>query len=87
MKTVEKRDPLFESQIELPDGQTLTVVSTEKPAIEDGHTVVLLGAIVNDPGKNLPEYKGTADPVIFGDLFVAAAEAGADQTTDRNTGK
>ena len=72
LKAVESRESLFESQVELPDGQTLTVVSSEKPAIEDGHPVVLLGAIVNDPAKNLPEYKGPPDPVvIFAALLVA----------------
>jgi hypothetical protein len=74
LKAVQNHDSLFESQVELPDGKTaLTVVSTEKPAVEDGQPVVVLGAIVNDPAKNLPEYKGTADPVIFATLLVAPA--------------
>jgi hypothetical protein len=71
LKAVGNRESLFESQVELPDGQTLNVVSVEKPAIEEGHPVALLGAIVNDPAKNLPEYKGPADPVIFAALLVA----------------
>jgi hypothetical protein len=71
LKAVESRGPLFESLVELPDGQTLKVVSVEKPGIEDGHPVVLLGAIVGDPAKNLPEYKGPADPVIVAALLVA----------------
>jgi hypothetical protein len=71
LKAVGNRESLFESQVELPDGQTLTVVSVEKPAIEDGHPVVLLGAIVGDPAKNVPEYKGPADPVIVAALLVA----------------
>src|SRR5262249_55226985 len=74
LKAVQNHDSLFESQVELPDGKTaLTVVSTEKPAADDGQPVVLLGAIVKDPAKNLPGYKGTADPVIFATLLVAPA--------------
>ena len=87
LKAVESRGPFFESQVELPDGQTLTVVSSEKPAIDDGHPVMLLGAIVNDPAKNLPEYKGPADPVIFGDLLVAPANTDAAQTSVGNASK
>jgi hypothetical protein len=71
LKAVQARDSLFEGQLELADGKSLTVVTAEKPTVEDGRPVMLLGAIVNDPAKNLPEYKGTADPVIFAALLVA----------------
>jgi hypothetical protein len=73
LKAVQARDSMFEGQLELADGKSLTVVTAEKPTVEDGQPVMLLGAIVNDPAKNLPEYKGTADPVIFAALFVAPA--------------
>ncbi len=87
LKAVQARDSMFEGQLELADGKSLTVVTAEKPAVEDGQPVMLLGAIVNDPAKNLPEYKGTADPVIFAALLASPAETDAGQTTIGNASK
>jgi hypothetical protein len=75
LKKTEARGRLFESQIELPGGAApLTVVTAQKPAAEDGSPILLLGAIVNEPAKNLSVYEGTADMVIFGEVLVVPAK-------------
>ena len=81
LKKTEARGRLFESQIELPGGAApLTVVTAQKPVAEDGSPILLLGAIVNEPAKNLPGYEGAADMVIFGDVLVAPAKTDSRQT-------
>jgi hypothetical protein len=73
LKKTEARGRRFESQVELPGGAApLTVVTAQKPAAEEGSPILLLGAIVDEPAKNLPGYEGGADMIIFGDVLVVA---------------
>jgi hypothetical protein len=75
LKKTEAQGRLFESQIELPGGAApLIVVTTQKPAVEEGGPIFLLGAIINEPAKNLPGYEGAAEMIIFGDVLVAPAK-------------
>lgn len=76
LKKTEAKGKLFESQVELPGGAAVTVVTTKKPAVADGGAVLLLGAVVNEPAKNLAGYEGTAEKIIFGDVVVSPQERG-----------
>ncbi|HEV2968484.1 MAG TPA: hypothetical protein VGY55_00755 [Pirellulales bacterium] len=77
LKAIEPRGKLIESQLELPGGTALTIVTSQKPNVEQGSPVLLLGAIVNDPAKNLPGYKGDSDRIVFADLLVAPPKTDA----------
>ncbi len=74
IKKTEAHGRLFESQVELPGGTMVTVVTPQKPAVGEGSEVLLLGAVVSDPAKNLAGYEGTDEKVIFGDVLVAPAK-------------
>ncbi|HEV3417875.1 MAG TPA: hypothetical protein VG056_13700, partial [Pirellulales bacterium] len=77
LEAIESHGKLFELQLELPGGTSLTIVTPEKPKVEERGAVLLLGAIVNDPAKNLPGYEGKSDMVVFADLVVAPPKTDA----------
>jgi len=73
LKKTEPHGRFFESQLELPGAMApLVLVTPRKPLAAEGTDVLLLGAVVNDPAKNLPGYDGAAETVIFSDVVVAA---------------
>ncbi len=73
LKKIEPHGKYFESQLELPGGKApVVLVTPEKPTAVEGSDVILLGAVINEPVKNLPGYEGAADTVIFSEVTVAA---------------
>jgi hypothetical protein len=84
LKKIEPRGKFYESQLELPGAMApLVLVTPQKPAAAEGSDVMLLGAVVNEPTKNLAGYDGPADTVIFSDVLVAAPKDERAARTDK----
>ena len=83
MKSTVAHGGLFESRIALPGhAEPITVVTAKKPHAGLGNPVLLLGAIVDDPAKNLTGYHGADAMVIFGDVVVAPPNSDSVDSTD-----
>jgi hypothetical protein len=82
LKSIDPHGKFYESQLELPGAtEPIVLITPQKPAAGEGSDVILLGAVVNEPAKNLPGYEGTADRAVFADVLVAAPKA---ETTARS---
>jgi hypothetical protein len=87
VREVQQRGKLFETVVEMSTTtkKPISVYTAADPTRESdeedlqrpiavGDTVVVLGAIIEEPNKNLSGYKGEPDPVIWGGYFHVVPE-------------
>ncbi len=66
---------LYQSEVQLFGKPTVvTVLSLEKPAAAEGSPVSVLGAIVDEPSKNIAGYEGDAPTAVWGAVIAAAGK-------------
>jgi len=70
---VQREEPLFRTDIQLTGSDATVSVYSKKDPLDFysmGDRLVMLGAIIEEPARNLPGYKGKAERVVFGGLPV-----------------
>ncbi|MDX1746677.1 MAG: hypothetical protein R3324_12120, partial [Halobacteriales archaeon] len=69
--------PYTETTMKLPGGRSVALVAekADAPTLEAGAEIVALGAVVQQPAKRLPGYKGDAKSAVYQGLVVVTEPA------------
>jgi hypothetical protein len=68
IQSVEQQGKLWETRLEMPASggpNVIPIFASEKPSHDPGATVIILGAIVDEPSQRIPEYRGSLPSVVW----------------------
>ncbi len=68
IQSVEQQGKLWETRLEMPASggpNVIPIFASEKPSHDPGATVIILGAIVDEPSQHIPEYRGSLPSVVW----------------------